>query len=96
MSTILYTSLVKLPQPVENIQQALELIYTYVKKPDILTNIKSEIVFVDSHHINIIRHFKNLAQYQEWIFSTARDQADEILIQTGFYLYTKQAHNELR
>lgn len=96
MSTILYSSLVKLPKPVENKKQALELIYTYVDKPNILESIKSEIICVDSYHINIVRYFDSIKQYQQWMFSSDRNQSDEILMKNGFYLYTKQAHNESR
>lgn len=96
MSKILYSSLVKLPKSVENTKQALELIYRFVQKPDMLHNIESEIIYVDNYHINIVRYFDNVEQYQQWMFSSARNQSDEILMKNGFYLYTKQAHNETR
>lgn len=94
MSKIIYSSLVKLPKPVFSIQDALDLIYQYVDKPKQLLDIPSELVLVDTVHINIIRYFKDIQQYKDWIFSDDRNNADCILMQNGFYLYTKQAHYE--
>tara|TARA_B100002019_G_C21144738_1_gene535101 strand:- start:620 stop:901 length:282 start_codon:yes stop_codon:yes gene_type:complete len=92
MSEIIYSSLVKLPLEVNTKQEALELIYKHVEKPAALNDVKSEVVLVDNMHINIIRYFVNVEQYKDWIFSKDRNDNDKILIENGFYLYTKQAH----
>ena len=92
MSEIIYSSLVKLPLEVKTKQEALELIYKHVEKPAALNDVKSEVVLVDNMHINIIRYFVNVEQYKDWIFSKDRNDNDKILIENGFYLYTKQAH----
>ena len=63
-----------------------------VPKPNILTQIKSNIIYIDSYHINIVRYFENLEQYQRWMFSAERNSSDITLIKNGFFLYTKQAH----
>ena len=49
---------------------------------------------IDEWHINIIREFNTISQYKDWIFSNDRNKSDDILMKRGFYLYTKQAHNE--
>lgn len=92
MSKIIYSSLVKLPSPVSGVQEALDLIYQYVDKPKQLYKIESELVLIDDMHINIIRYFDNVQQYQDWVFSKERNQADILLMENGFFLYTKQAH----
>lgn len=92
MSKIIYSSLVKLPSPVSSVQEALNLIYQYVNKPKQLFKIESELVLIDDMHINIIRYFDNVQQYQDWVFSKERNQADILLMENGFFLYTKQAH----
>lgn len=92
MSEIVYSSLVRLPEPVESVQQALDLIYKFVEKPKQLLDIKSELVLIDEMHINIIRYFADIEQYKDWIFSKDRNQADKVLMLNGFFLYTKQAH----
>jgi len=90
--SIIYTSLVKLPASVSTVEAALDQIYKYVDNPPALTNVKSEIHLIDKYHINIVRHFKTIDEYNSWIFSEARNDADKILMNNGFYLYTKQAH----
>jgi len=94
MPKIIYTSLVKLPKKVNSVKQALNLIYQFVDKPIELNSIESEIVLIDEWHINIVRYFNNVKEYQSWIFNKNRNESDKILIKNGFYLYTKQAHNE--
>jgi len=89
---IIYTSLVKLPLPVISFDAALAQIYQYVEKPPALDNVKSEIHLIDEYHINIVRTFVTVNDYSAWIFSDARNAADNILMKNGFYLYTKQAH----
>jgi len=95
MPEIIYTSLVKLPIKVSSIPQALECIYQYVDKPEQLEHIKSELFLIDERHINIVRYFDDVQSYQSWVFSPERNQADDILIQNGFYLYTRQARNDV-
>lgn len=92
--SILYTSLVKLPEKITCVNDAKLQLKRVVKKPSSLDNIKSEIVMIDEWHINIIREFNNISQYKDWIFSNDRNKSDNILMKRGFYLYTKQAHNE--
>lgn len=92
MSKIIYTSLIKLPQDVKTVDEGLALISKYVEVPYSLKSIPSEFVLIGNDHINIIRYFKNIKEYTDWIFSNDRNLADKILIKNGFYLYTKQAH----
>jgi len=92
--SILYTSLVKLPEKITCIADATSQLRALVKKPIALNNVKSEIVMIDEWHINIIRQFDTIHQYQAWVFSDDRNKSDNILMKPGFYLYTKQAHNE--
>jgi len=90
--SIIYTSLVKLPDLASTVEQALGQIYKYVDMPSTLDNVKSEIHLIDNYHINIVRYFETVDEYNSWIFSDARNDADKILMNNGFYLYTKQAH----
>jgi len=92
--SILYTSLVKLPEKITCVDDAKLQLNRVVKKPSVLNNIKSEIIMIDEWHINIIREFDNISQYKDWIFSNDRNKSDDTLIKHGFYLYTKQAHHE--
>jgi len=92
MSKIIYTSLIKLPQNVETTNEGLELILKFVEVPDTLRSVPTEFILINNDHINIIRHFENINEYTDWIFSDDRNLADKILIENGFYLYTKQAH----
>ena len=90
--SILYTSLVKLPEKITCVTDATSQLKKVVKKPPALDNVKSEIVMIDEWHINIIRQFDTIHQYQTWLFSDDRNNSDNILMKHGFYLYTKQAH----
>lgn len=92
MSEIIYTSLIKFPVPITSKKDALEYLYQFVKKPEQLNNIKTEIIVVDKYHINIVRYFSSINEYKSWIFSKERNEADQILMNNSFYLYTKQAH----
>ena len=53
--SILYTSLVKLPEKITCVNDAKLQLNRVVKKPLVLNNIKSEIIMIDEWHINIIR-----------------------------------------
>lgn len=95
MPEIIYSSLVRFPIKITSIEYALNYLGQFVKTPDRLKNIKTEIILVDEYHINIIRYFTNLNEYLGWIHSTERNDADSILMHNRFYLYTKQAHNDI-
>lgn len=92
MSKIIYASLIRLPQSVETAQEAVELISNHVNIPHTIKSIPSNFVLIDNTHINILRYFEDISEYKQWVFSKERNSADEILIEKGFYLYTKQAH----
>lgn len=94
MSKIIYTSLVKMPASFDTVEQALSYIEGIVSVPPLLHTIHSEFQLVNNNHINIIRYFDTLESYQQWIFSKERNTLDQQLMDLGFYLYTKQAHND--
>ena len=94
MSKIIYTSLVKMPVSFDTVEQALSYIEGIVGVPPFLHTIRSEFQLVNNNHINITRYFDTLESYQQWIFSKERNTLDQQLIDLGFYLYTKQAHND--
>jgi antibiotic biosynthesis monooxygenase (ABM) superfamily enzyme len=92
--SILYTSLVKLPEQITSVTDAISQIKRILKIPTALDDIRSDIILIDEWHINVVRKFDNVSQYKAWVFSNDRNMNDDILMQNGFYLYTKQAHNE--
>jgi len=94
MSKIIYTSLVKLPKTFDTVEQVLSYIEGIVGVPPFLHTIHSEFQLINNDHINITRYFDTLESYQQWIFSKERNTLDQQLIDLGFYLYTKQAHND--
>lgn len=100
MPEIIYTSLVRAPEPMRGKHHAMAEMMTVTGDMPMLKQMgddqrsSSKWITIDDYHVNIIRTFVNLTAYQEWIYSNERNEADQKLMDAGWFLYTKQGHDD--
>lgn len=99
MSEIVYTSLVRAPEPMRGKHHAMSEMMEVTGDMPLLYQMGQEQkstsrwITIDDYHFNIIRTFVDLATYQTWIYSEERNEADQKLMDAGWFLYTKQGHD---